>query len=131
MEALMVRHDQANGLGEFPKRLDTVRATVLARMLRGELMTAMDGVFDASTTRLASDVHVLRRKLGWGVITDEVQVPTADGRMAEVARYRMPAEVIALALAAGAEKFIAGALTASADRRNHSCGQGDGRQRRG
>lgn len=120
MQAVMLQNIQTDGIGEFPKRLDTVRATVLARMLKGELMTAMDGVFDASTTRLASDVHVLRRKLGWGVITDEVQVPTADGRIADVARYSLPAEVVAAAMAAGAEAFISAVMTASANRRERS-----------
>jgi hypothetical protein len=127
----MLQDGQAVGLGEFPKLRATVRAAVLARLLMGEQMTAMDGVFDASTTRLASDVHVLRRRLGWGVITDKVQVPTADGRIAEVARYSLPAKVIALAVAAGASAFIADAMVASADRRKHSSGQRDDPLRQG
>lgn len=117
--------------GIFPKRLNTVRATVLARMLKGEQLTAMDGVLDASTTRLASDVHVLRRKLGWAVITDEVQVPTADGRIADVASYSLSADVIAAAIVVGAEGFIAGAMAASSDRRARSSGRGAGRRYRG
>ena len=114
---------QTNGIGEFPKRLNTVRATVLARMLSGEQLTAMDGVFDASTTRLASDVHVLRRRLGWDVITDEVQASTADGRIADIARYSLSPAVIAAARATGAEAFIDGAMAASAARRSGSSGR--------
>lgn len=116
--------------GAFPKRLDTVRATVLARMLKGEQLTAMDGVIDASTTRLASDVHVLRRKLEWDVITEEVEVPTADGRMADVARYSLSAEVIAASMALGAGAFIAAVMAASADRRARSSVRGEGRNRK-
>jgi Helix-turn-helix domain len=115
---------QNNGLGTFPKRVDTVRATVLARMLRGEQLTAMDGVLDASTTRLAGSVHILRRKLGWHVVTDDVQVPTADGRIAEVARYSLPPEVIAAARATGAGAFIDRAMAACAARRAGSSGRG-------
>ena len=116
-------------IGQFPKKINTVRATVLARLLSGEQMTAMDGVLDASTTRLASDVHVLRRKLGWNVDTDEVQVPTADGRVASVARYSSPPDVIAAALEAGAQTFIDAAMAASAERRNGSTGRTDHRRR--
>ena len=122
-DAEIIDRLQTEGVGLLPKRVNTVRASVLARMLRGEQLTAMDGVLDASTTRLASDVHVLRRKLGWAVITDEVQVSTADGRIADVARYSLSAEVIAAALAAGAEAFIAAAMAASAERHTRSSGR--------
>jgi len=106
------------GIGTLPKRDNTVRATVLARLLKGEQqLTAMDGVFDASTTRLASDVHVLRHKFGWGAITDAVQVPTADGRIADVARYSLSAAVIAAAKASGADIFVQAAKEAHAARR--------------
>lgn len=117
---------QTEGCGTFPKRPNTVRATVLARMLKGEQLTAMDGVFDASTTRLAGSVHVLRHTYGWSIVTDEVQVPTADDRIADVARYNLPPEVIAAAMAAGAEVFIAAVMIASADRRRRSRGRCDG-----
>jgi hypothetical protein len=89
-------------------------------MLRGEQLTAMDGVFDASTTRLASDVHVLRRKLGWDVIKEEIQVPTADGRIAEVARYSLAAAVIAATKASGGDVFVHEAMEACAARRCRS-----------
>lgn len=99
-------------------------------MLKGEQLTAMDGVFDASTTRLASDVHVLRRTFGWDVVTDEVQVSTADGRVATVARYRIPPDVMAAAQAAGAQTFINAAMAASAERRNGSTVRASRRLRR-
>ena len=112
-------------VGAFPKRLGTVRATSLALLLEGKRLTAMDGVRGASTTRLASDVHVLRHKLGWGVVTEEVQVSTADGRIASVARYSLPESVIAAALAAGARAFIERVMAASAVRRNRASCWGD------
>ena len=43
----------------FPARTNTACSEILARLLSGEVLTGMDGVFEVSTTRLAAHVHYL------------------------------------------------------------------------
>jgi hypothetical protein len=104
-------------VGVFPRRINTVLAEVLARMLRGEALTGMDGVFDCSTTRLASSVFQLRSLNGWKVLSDERTVECKDGRMTKIVAYRLDADTIERARAAGGDEWIAGVMTARAELR--------------
>ena len=45
--------------GGYPAKPATVTAEVLARLLAGEKLTSLDGVRDASTTRLSAVVLLL------------------------------------------------------------------------
>jgi hypothetical protein len=51
-------------------------------------------VSDASTTRLAAVVHVLREDYGWHIEATDKAAGCRDGRVAWVAEYAMPAELL-------------------------------------
>ena len=74
-------------------------------MLRGAKLTAMSCVSASSTTRLASQIEVLRNKYGWPIVTTIVEVATRDGRMQEVAEYSLPDESITSATLRGDHDF--------------------------
>lgn len=82
-------------------RIDTLKARVLARLLRGDSLThrAFDG--EARTYRLAAPVLELRQD-GWPISTTWETADTRDpcGRVARYGVYDLPAETIQ---AAGAE----------------------------
>jgi hypothetical protein len=110
---------QAAGAGRFPTRHDTVRAEVLADLLGGSELTPMSAVRSSSTTRLADAIFALRG-MGWSIETGELTVPTKDGRIANVAAYKMPTGVIASAMTAGAAEFCASVRDARFARRADS-----------
>ena len=99
-------------LGLFPVRRDTVRAEVFSRLIKGESMTSMTAVFDASTTRLAPQVHKLRTSYKWAIESVEQVVSTNDGRMAEVSAYRLPSQIAMEAMAQGGAEYCASVTAA-------------------
>lgn len=103
--------------GGFPTKLDTVTADVLARLLSHERMTSLDGVSEASTTRLAAYVHYLADKYGWPIEVRDKAAGCRDGRVAWVAEYWLRAEIIATAIAAGASEWCTKVGTARRARR--------------
>lgn len=84
-------------VGKLPARMETVRAEVLAQMLTGQRLTSLDGVFDASTTRLAAHVHALQRDYGWHIDRADRAVRCVDGRTATVSEYWIKPESITAA----------------------------------
>lgn len=88
--------------GEFPAKLNTVTAEVLERMLNQQRLTSLDGVSEASTTRLSAVTHYLAKKYGWAIEVHTKAVGCGDGRVAWVAEYFLAPETIACAMAAGA-----------------------------
>lgn len=88
--------------GGYPAKLATVTAEVLARLLAGEKLTSLDGVREASTTRLSAVVHYLQTEYGWPIEATDKAAGCRDGRVSWVAEYAMPSESIACAVAAGA-----------------------------
>lgn len=71
----------------------SVKGRVLADLLHGDKLTHMD-VWERHGSSRASH-HILRlRKSGWDVITDEIESPTSDGRIARIALYSLPVEII-------------------------------------
>ena len=105
--------DAANSsLGNFPAQRNTVRAEVLARLISSEVMTGMDAVFDASTTRLAAVVHVLRKKYRWSIDSAVKIVSTNDGRTAEISAYRLPEATVKAAMSQGGTEYCASVKTA-------------------
>lgn len=108
-------HEPSNSeLGKFPSRLNGVSAEILARLLNGERLTGIDAVDSASTTRLASRIHYLK-ECGWPIKKKEKAAGCRDGRLAWVAEYHMPDEIIARAKPAGAATWCA---SVKAARRN-------------
>jgi hypothetical protein len=75
---------------------------VLARLLNHERLTSLDAVNEASTTRLSAVVHYLVNEYGWTIEATDKAAGCRDGRMAWVAEYSMPADVVACAMAVGA-----------------------------
>lgn len=66
----------------------TIRAAVLDAFLTGRSLTSLEAWRELGTSRLAADVHVLRR-MGWPIVAEEVPVQCREGRSARVASYRM------------------------------------------
>jgi hypothetical protein len=91
--------------GTLPPRYGTVRAEVLARLLRGAKLTAMTCVFSSNTTRLAPQIDVLRKKYDWPIVTTLIEIATRDGRVQEVAEYHLPDESITSAMLRGDRDF--------------------------
>lgn len=91
----------------FPPRTNTACAEILARLLSGEVLTGMDGVFEVSTTRLAAHVHYLTESYGVPTEANDRTVGCNDGRVATVKAYSLPHSVIQHARAAGAARWIA------------------------
>lgn len=108
---------QFTGIGRFPRQQDTVVAEVLSRLLRREKLTGLDGVYEASTTRLGAVVHQLQHVHGWPIESEPMAAGCNDGRVARVSRYALPEQAICKALAAGAAAWCAAVRKARAERR--------------
>jgi hypothetical protein len=88
--------------GRLPAKLASLAAEVLARLLAGEKLTNLDGVYRASTTRLASVIHYLITKYGWVIQSADKVASCNDGRVAWISEYSLAPAVIAASMAAGA-----------------------------
>lgn len=66
----------------------TARADVLAALEAGESLTSLEAWQRFGTSRLAADVHELRR-MGWPILSEEIVVTSRGGRPARVACYRI------------------------------------------
>ncbi|KVX59327.1 helix-turn-helix domain-containing protein [Burkholderia cepacia] len=89
----------------YPEK-GSVRARILAALLRGDALTQHAALRRWSTSRLASAVHQLRG-FGWPIMTVPVPVQTRDnGRTATIARYKLPAFAIEKAGERG-QQFVA------------------------
>lgn len=95
-------------VGGFPKRKATVTAEVLVRLLRGQQMTGMDGVFEAGTTRLPDMVHRLGKKIyGWPILSEDRVVATSDGRTQTISVYFLPLTVREAGMQRGGRDYCA------------------------
>lgn len=94
-------------LGRYPVRLDTVTAEVLVRLLNFETLTSLDGVFDASTTRLSAVVCYLQADYGWTINRRQIATGCKDGRVSWVMEYFLDPLTIEAAMAAGAGTWCA------------------------
>ena len=101
----------------LPKRLDTVTADVLARLLSYQRLTGLETVSKASTTRLAAVAYYLANDYGWAIETTSKAAGCSDGRVAWVHEYWLPAETVARAMAAGAGEWCAKVRAARLARR--------------
>jgi len=88
----------------------TVKGRVLADLLSGDKLTHMD-VWERDGSSRASHHVLMLRKAGWPVITDEIDVPTSDGRVARIGLYSLPPETIEAAGERG-QRFIAECMSA-------------------
>lgn len=93
--------------GRLPARLDTVIAEILSRLLEGERLTGMEGVYAASTTRLAAVIHDLENNHTWTVERDEIANDCNDGRTTTITRYWLDSQAIEQARNAGADGWCA------------------------
>lgn len=72
----------------FPEP-SSVKARVLAAMLQGQDLTHATCWQCFGSSRLAH--HILRlRQAGWPVVTETIEAPTCDGRVAHIAKYSLP-----------------------------------------
>ncbi|KRD27181.1 hypothetical protein ASE39_02485 [Acidovorax sp. Root267] len=91
----------------YPKRRASACAEMLADMLSGKELTAADTLSKAATMRAAAHVHYLAKRYNWPIEADERAVGCTDGRVATVSAYKLPADCIHAAHAAGARRWIA------------------------
>lgn len=89
----------------YPSQKNSACAEVLARLLAGEVLTAADTLDDASTMRAAAHVHYLNTRYGWSIEADTRAAGCTDGRVVLIAAYRLPADCIHEARAAGAGEW--------------------------
>lgn len=101
----------------YPRKPASVCAEVLARLLAGEVLTAADTLEGSSTMRAAAHVHYLAERYDWPIVSEERATGCTDGRMAIVAAYRLPADCIHAARAAGAGEWCAQVRKARAAQR--------------
>lgn len=113
---------QLVGVGRFPRVVKSVCAEVLVRLLEGEELTALDAWDGCSTMRLAAHRHYLASKYGWPIVAEARDVFCADGRMAKIACYRLPKEVISQAFMAGAGSWVLKVRRARAELRREKNG---------
>ena len=92
-------------IGAFPAKLATVTAEMLAQLLAGKKLTSLDGVYGASTTRLAALIHHIEEVHGWTISRDWTMAGCKDGRYASVRVYFLDPEVISRAMAAGGAEW--------------------------
>ena len=71
----------------------SVKGCVLADLIHGNKLTHMDVWERHGSSRASHHVHMLRNS-GWDVITDEIESPTSDGRIARIALYSLPFDTI-------------------------------------
>lgn len=83
--------DELHGHHTTPRRptAGTQFADILAVLESGESLTSNDALQRFGCSRLAAVVHRLRR-MGWAIQSRRVTVQCRGGRVARVARYRMP-----------------------------------------
>ena len=103
--------------GRLPKKQNTVTAEVLARLLRGERLTSMDGVFQASTTRIGATKHSLEKTHGWSIQATDKAAGCNDGRVSWIVEYHLNPEAISKAMAAGAGAWCDDVRKARLERR--------------
>lgn len=106
--------------GELPKRMNTVTAEVLAKMLESCRLTGMESVFNQSTTRLAAFVGYLQKRYGWNIERKDMAVDTKDGRTAWITIYWLSQDSITAAFEAGAREWVNSVKVARADRRKQA-----------
>lgn len=103
--------------GGLPAKLNTVTAEVLARLLNHERLTSLDAVDEASTTRLSAVTFYLAEKYGWPIEAVDKAAGCRDGRVAWVSEYFLPPEVVAQAMAGGADGWCTSVRAARRARR--------------
>lgn len=91
----------------YPKRHASACAEVLARLLAGEVLTSADTLDKCATMRAAAHVEYLKKRYACPIESEMRAVGCTDGRVTEVAAYRLPQPVIAQARAAGAGAWCA------------------------
>lgn len=103
--------------GALPIRRNTVTADVLARLLNHERLTSLDGVHEASTTRLSAVAFYLSERWGWAIMTTDKAAGCVDGRVAWIVEYHLHPEAIAQAMQDGAGAWCAEVRKARLERR--------------
>jgi hypothetical protein len=93
--------------GRLPTRNATACAEVLSRVLSGEVLTGMDAVSGASTTRLAAHVGYLESQWGWWFERGSKVVGCSDGRVVTITTYAMSDATIARVMASGGKEWCA------------------------
>ncbi len=86
----------------------TMRAEVLAVLLRSDNMAGVESIFEHRKVSLSTVIKALIRKYGWPIERRDFPVNTDDGRSAWASVYCLPQEVIDAALEAGGQDWLDG-----------------------
>lgn len=108
--------------GRLLKRLQSIRAAVLANALESNTTTGMAAVFAQSTTRLSAVIFALKEDYGWIFESKDIAVGTKAGRVSYISVYWLPQAVITKAFEAGAREWVA-AVNASQIEQRKMAGQ--------
>jgi hypothetical protein len=92
----------------FPAMSGTMRAEVLAVLLRSDNMAGVESIFEHRKVSLSTVIKALIRKYGWPIERRDFPVNTDDGRGAWASVYCLPQEVIDAALEAGGQDWLDG-----------------------
>lgn len=88
----LVRSDVVEQAPAIPRAYPTagsMRASILGALLAGRSLTSGDVWREFGASRLAAEVHTLRR-MGWPIVAEETLVVCRQGRRARVACYSLP-----------------------------------------
>lgn len=77
-----------NSIATYPAT-GSARAKVLNALMLGRNLTSADAWREFGSSRLASDVHELRR-MGWPILSTWINVTTRRQTMARVVQYHLP-----------------------------------------
>lgn len=87
------------------RRLSSLRADVLLRLLRGEELTALSHAVFCRATSLAATIRALRRDYRWPILTRYVAFSPGDGRRMRIAAYSFDPEKIEEIMRRGGARF--------------------------
>ena len=90
-----IKKNPITQIGTLPARKSSVVALVLAKLLSGQKVNAVDIAVEAQTSRVKDLVGSLRKQHGWASICSErIAVATADGRVQWLYQYWLPVDVL-------------------------------------
>jgi hypothetical protein len=87
------------------RRLSSLRADILARLLRSEELTRLSNAITCRTTNLAATIRALRRVYRWPILTRHIDFLSPDGRRLRIAAYSFDPTKIEETMRRGGDKF--------------------------
>jgi len=107
----------------IPRRMATILAGVLARLLEGgRPLTTWDGVEEFRTLHLDAAIRTLKKKYQWPIQSIDIPTRMPDGTIFYVTGYKLPQVAIDYAYSRlGAHSWIRAVKVAQARKRARDC----------